>query len=161
MPRPTKFTAVENRAHFDTVRGEKIQVLLKEEAEAADTQAKAEDTFQNIAELISRLPDSTLPEKVEKVLQDDKAFLLKVALQGKPSIEYSIVFDQSLSCKIWFRDDKVLVSDLLENGKTTSDTKLTSFKSMEKLFVILENKKKVEKSREEKVEQIIEEIQEL
>ena len=101
-----------------------------------------------------------MPEKVGKVLQDDKGFLLKVVLQGKPSIEYSIVFDQSLSCKIWFRDDKVLVGDLLENGKTTSDTKLTSFKSMEKLLVILENKK-AEKSKEEKVEQIIEEIQEL
>ena len=76
-PRPTKFTAVENRAHFDTVRGEKIQVLLKEEAEAADTQAKAEDTFQNITELISRLPDSILPEKVGKVLQDDKGFFIE------------------------------------------------------------------------------------
>ena len=80
--------------------------------------------------------------------------------RDKPSIEYCVVLDESLSCKIWLRRDDALLRGFLSGGKSKIENKIMSFKLLEKLFLALKEKN-IEKSKEKKLEKIITEIRHL
>ena len=162
-PRSTKYAAAECRA----VQDEKKAVIAKEEQQASACEAllqkeraEKEDTFTTIQDLLLRIPCKILPASVEKIAQGNKISFVKLMLVDKPLIEYCVVLDESLSCKIWLRGDEVLLRGLLSDEKSKIDNKITSFKLLEKLFLALEEKN-VEKSKEKKLEEIIKEIQDL
>ena len=48
--------------------------------------------------------------------------------RDKPSIEYCVVLDESLSCKIWLRRDDALLRGFLSDGKSKIENKIMSFK---------------------------------
>ena len=120
----------------DAIKDEKIACISREEAEAKAEaaacnareeaeKAKAEDTIPNLEELLSRLPPSILPANVEAIAQGNKVSFLKLNLLDKPSIEHSVAFEASSSCRIWLRGNEVSLGDILTHRYNEVDKKIT------------------------------------
>ena len=121
------------------------------------------DGLRNIEQITEAV--FKLPEKCMRIVDDQSVVFLKISTGEKPSVQYSFKIFRDLSFEIWFKDEKLLLKNVLEIDEEPD--KLILFSSIMKVINALEaaNEKPAEPetvmTKEEIVEDIVEKLQEL
>ena len=125
--------------------------------ESSESLLQKQDGLCNIEQITQA--DFNLPEGCMRIVNVQSVVFLKISTAEKPCVQYSFKVFHDLSFEIWSRDKKLSLKHLLEVHEEPK--KLSSLSIIMEVVRALEIASRKVMTMEEKVEKIVERLQEL
>ena len=152
-PRNTQFGSSESRA-VKTQSDEKLPVIVDDEQTVA-VENPDPDVICSIDNLISLLSTIHLPDGVKTVAHKNKVSFYKVSVDEKPIVQYCLNILPTLKYEIWLWGETVDIKSITGEKMATV---INSFRWIEKVLNILDQRKIPEVDNENKMKKIIDEL---